>query len=79
MLLKHGADVHTRDTNGLTPMHTAVRKIFCEIAPDVPGVLLQAGGELQAITNQGDTLRDLVPAEFSENTLMARFFKRHGL
>ena len=51
ILIKHGANIHSRTTHGWTPLHQAALNGFSNVAE----VLIQNGAEIDAQSNTKDT------------------------
>ena len=62
-LLKAGADVNAKDTNGWTPLHWAARN---NRSPAVLEVLLKAVADPRAIDNEGKTPHAVAKREYRD-------------
>ena len=60
LMAKHGADIHTADNLGRTPLHIASQ----HLRPDVVQWLLESGADVNKVDKEGKTALDLVDDEY---------------
>ena len=60
LMAKHGADLHTADSRGRTPLHIAC----LHVRPDVVKWLLMSGADVVKVDKEGKTALDLVDDEY---------------
>ena len=83
LLITEGADVNTKNSAGVTPLHSAAVGIETELAPvekEIVELLIANGADVNALIVSGPSeLRGKAPLDFAENhPEIADLLRKHG-